>query len=290
GSTEKETQRLAKETNSYLKQLILLEGDNYTEKRQRKLQIERLTNNFSSALNNFQKIQRVAAEREKDYVSRARAASMGVSPSVSNDNLWYSYDGDGDYSDDWGGCHSDNGVDDNDDGDYSDDWGGCDSDNGVDCDDNDDGGDANANNSDDDDANPMGGYKDGATLIDFDRTGGGGGGGEMSSGGVQIQSEEEVSIEMIEERERAIRQLESDIVGVNEIFRDLANMVHEQGDVIDSIEANVESAAVHVETANVQLEKARDYQKASRKKLCCILVILVVVAGAIGLVVWLAVK
>ena len=30
--------------------------------------------------------------------------------------------------------------------------------------------------------------------------------------------------------------------------------------ITDSIEANVESAAVHVETANVQLEKAKDYQ------------------------------
>ncbi|EDO44588.1 predicted protein, partial [Nematostella vectensis] len=64
----------------------------------------------------------------------------------------------------------------------------------------------------------------------------------------------------IEERERAIRQLEADIVGVNEIFRDLGNMIHEQGEVIDSIEANVETAAVHVETANVQLDKARGYQ------------------------------
>lgn len=30
--------------------------------------------------------------------------------------------------------------------------------------------------------------------------------------------------------------------------------------ITDSIEANVESAAVHVETANVQLEKAKNYQ------------------------------
>ena len=30
--------------------------------------------------------------------------------------------------------------------------------------------------------------------------------------------------------------------------------------ITDSIEANVDSAAVHVETANTQLEKARTYQ------------------------------
>ncbi|KXJ12622.1 syntaxin-7 [Exaiptasia diaphana] len=214
-TTEKETQRLVKDTNSYLKQLVHLGGEDTTEKQRRKLQRERLTDNFSSALNNYQKVQRVAAEKERDYVSRARAASMGMG------------------------------------------------------------------------SGQTGGYNADPSLVDFDRTSGG---GSASGGGLQIQSEEELSIEMIEERERAIRQLEADIVGVNEIFRDLANMVHEQGDVIDSIEANVESAAVHVETANVQLEKARDYQKASRKKLCCILIILVVVAGAIGLVVYLVVR
>ena len=43
----------------------------------------------------------------------------------------------------------------------------------------------------------------------------------------QIQ-EEDYNIEQLEEREKAIRQLESDIVDVNTIFKDLATMVHEQ--------------------------------------------------------------
>ncbi len=56
--------------------------------------------------------------------------------------------------------------------------------------------------------------------------------------------EEEYNIEQLQERERSIRQLESDIVDVNTIFKDLATMVHEQGEVVDSIEANVESTQV----------------------------------------------
>ena len=48
--------------------------------------------------------------------------------------------------------------------------------------------------------------------------------------------EEEQNIEELQERERSIRQLESDIVDVNTIFKDLATMVHEQGEMIDSIE------------------------------------------------------
>ena len=50
--------------------------------------------------------------------------------------------------------------------------------------------------------------------------------------------------EFLQERERSIRQLESDIVDVNTIFKDLATMVHEQGEMVDSIEQNVESAHI----------------------------------------------
>ena len=51
---------------------------------------------------------------------------------------------------------------------------------------------------------------------------------------------------------------------VNQIFRDLGTMVHEQGDMIDSIEANVENAQVHVSQAGVELSRARQYQVSIR--------------------------
>ena len=53
---------------------------------------------------------------------------------------------------------------------------------------------------------------------------------------------------------------QTDIGDVNQIFKDLATMVHEQGEVIDSIEANVESAQVNVSQGNVELTSARQYQ------------------------------
>ncbi|KAK6022946.1 SNARE domain protein, partial [Ostertagia ostertagi] len=45
----------------------------------------------------------------------------------------------------------------------------------------------------------------------------------------------------------ALQQLEQDIGDVNQIFADLARIVHDQGDMVDSIEANVEHAQIHVE-------------------------------------------
>ncbi|GAB0181287.1 hypothetical protein GRJ2_000594000 [Grus japonensis] len=53
---------------------------------------------------------------------------------------------------------------------------------------------------------------------------------------------------------------QSDMLDVNEIIKDLASMVHEQGDAIDSIEANIETASSNVESANEQLAKASQHQ------------------------------
>lgn len=64
-------------------------------------------------------------------------------------------------------------------------------------------------------------------------------------------------------------QLEADIGDVNQIFKDLAAMVHDQGEMVDSIEANVESASIHVNEGADDLRMAERYQnKARRKKLC----------------------
>ena len=40
--------------------------------------------------------------------------------------------------------------------------------------------------------------------------------------------EEEQNLEYLQERERSVAQLESDIGDVNQIFKDLAAMVHDQ--------------------------------------------------------------
>jgi len=79
-----------------------------------------------------------------------------------------------------------------------------------------------------------------------------------------IQMEEEVDLSELQEREQSIRKIETDIVEVNQIFKDLATMVHEQGEVIDSIEANVETATIQVSEGAQQISKARDYQVCSR--------------------------
>ncbi|KAK7486647.1 hypothetical protein BaRGS_00022048, partial [Batillaria attramentaria] len=79
----------------------------------------------------------------------------------------------------------------------------------------------------------------------------------------KLQAQEVViedDLALLREREERIRQLESDVLDVNEIFRDLGAMISEQGEVLNDIEANVERAYSNVETGNEQLVKAADYQ------------------------------
>jgi syntaxin 7 len=101
--------------------------------------------------------------------------------------------------------------------------------------------------------------------------------GESKQSRTQMMIQEEGDLQALQERESAIRQLESDIVDVNTIFKDLATMVHEQGDIVDSIESNIEAASVQVTDGNDQLRQAYSYQTSARKKK--------LILGAVGIVI-----
>lgn len=62
---------------SYLSQELLNTFRFFTQRQQR-IQKDRLMNEFSAALNNFQGVQRRAAERERESMARARAGSRFV--------------------------------------------------------------------------------------------------------------------------------------------------------------------------------------------------------------------
>jgi len=195
------THTMSQTTMESLKSLANLPqpADN-AEQRQMKIQRERLTNDFSVVLNNFQTAQRSAVAKEKASVMKARADSA---------------------------------------------------------------------NADDDGA---------ATLA----------AGPFPA--PRLQLEQQVDIQMIQEREQALRQLESDILDVNQIFKDLALMVHEQGEMIDSIEANVDSAVVHVDQGSSNVQRAAQYQsKVRRKRLFC-LIFLIILIIVIALIIYFSVK
>ncbi|ODV62268.1 SNAP receptor PEP12 [Ascoidea rubescens DSM 1968] len=82
---------------------------------------------------------------------------------------------------------------------------------------------------------------------------------------------------LIIERENEIQTIESGITELNEIFNDLSNIIQEQGIVLDNIEANLYTYSDNVQDAHRELRKASYYQKRSRGKQFCFLVVLMVI-------------
>lgn len=78
---------------------------------------------------------------------------------------------------------------------------------------------------------------------------------------------------IIEEREQGIQEIQHQIGEVNEIFKDLAVLVHDQGIVIDDIDSNIDNSASATLQAKNQLVKASKTQKSNSSLGCLLLVI-----------------
>lgn len=101
----------------------------------------------------------------------------------------------------------------------------------------------------------------------------------------RLANQDEVDFQesLIIERESEIRQIEQSVGELNELFRDVAHMVHEQGGQLDIISENVVQTRDDTRNADQQLRTASRHQKSARGKACCLLVILVVVLTVIVL-------
>ena len=75
-----------------------------------------------------------------------------------------------------------------------------------------------------------------------------------------------------------IRFLDYQILEVNEIFRDLGTLVHEQQGMLDNIESNIESTVQRTHDAEKELTQANRSQKKLRAKMCCLLIFLAVIS------------
>jgi t-SNARE complex subunit (syntaxin) len=77
---------------------------------------------------------------------------------------------------------------------------------------------------------------------------------------IEEQEQENNNLQLVKDQHLAIKRLESDIVDVNQIFQDLGRMVHEQQDLVDTIENNVENSQIQLESGNQELQRAAEYQ------------------------------
>lgn len=84
----------------------------------------------------------------------------------------------------------------------------------------------------------------------------------------QLENEVSFNEAIIEERDQGIKEIQNQISEVNEIFKDLAVLVNEQGIVIEDIGSNIETSYHATAEATTHLVKASKSQK-SRKCLSC---------------------
>jgi syntaxin 7 len=101
------------------------------------------------------------------------------------------------------------------------------------------------------------------------------------------QDEVDFQEALIIEREEEIRNIEQGVGDLNVLFQQVAQIVTEQGEVLDTIERNVEVVRDDTRGADRELRSAARYQKNARSKACCLLVILSVILTIILLAVFL---
>jgi len=101
---------------------------------------------------------------------------------------------------------------------------------------------------------------------------------------LQMQMEHKADVALLREREEAVQKLEEDMVLLNDIFRDLGTMVHEQGGAVDSIEANVVSVHMQVTEGTQQLTRAAALKNSVRKKKVIIFAIVIIILVIIAII------
>jgi len=102
----------------------------------------------------------------------------------------------------------------------------------------------------------------------------------------QAQAQETLNLDEIREREESVRKLEHDIVEVNHIFKDLATIIHNQGETVDSIESSIFRATEEVSQGAREIAQARLYQDKSRRKKFYLAMIFFIIMFVVLLIVY----
>jgi syntaxin 7 len=101
----------------------------------------------------------------------------------------------------------------------------------------------------------------------------------------QVQHQVQHNDQLIEEREGEILEIHQGVTQINEIFRDLGTIVNEQQTLFDHVEQNVVGAATDIRKGTDDVSAASRYQRASRKMMCYVLLILAFILAVLVLLV-----
>lgn len=111
-----------------------------------------------------------------------------------------------------------------------------------------------------------------------------------SSAGEEIQVQMHVmdpDLQLLNQRQAAMQEINRDVRLLNEMMLDLAYLVEEQQEMVDHISMNVDNSKVAVEHAEEELITASRYQRQSRSRWCCFLLLLTAFLSVLVLIVYL---
>lgn len=103
----------------------------------------------------------------------------------------------------------------------------------------------------------------------------------------QLQSQSQATTALnidLDARTNEITQIATSISELADLFRDLGNLVVEQGTVLDSVEYNVQQTARELVAAEGELKEAQRYQANTGRRKCILFLILIIVGLIIVLI------
>ncbi|XP_026315240.1 syntaxin-12 [Hyposmocoma kahamanoa] len=90
---------------------------------------------------------------------------------------------------------------------------------------------------------------------------------------------------MMLEKEAYINKIEADVLDVNQIMQDLAELVNAQAQSVDTVENRIHDAAIYVQSGTEEMRKAEEHQRRYRKRMFIFILIGMIIA--IIFIVWI---
>lgn len=94
------------------------------------------------------------------------------------------------------------------------------------------------------------------------------------------------AVRNVDEKYREVNALEASVTQLHEMFVDFAQLVEQQGELLDQIDYQVKQAGDFLDDANTDMKIAVDYAIELRKRQCCLAMIFLVIAGVIVAIVF----
>ena len=94
-----------------------------------------------------------------------------------------------------------------------------------------------------------------------------------------------INNQILENREKQINNLHQGVQEISELFQDMSILVTQQGENLDNIQSNIESSVNYIESANFQLNKAKNYQYKKRSRFFCLFLPLFIIIVIILLII-----